>query len=214
MLITRGATARSYAVDWDRLARWYDLQLGLERPALAAAADLLAVGPQDVVLDVGTGTGGFLRELAARPGRPRVALGIDASPRMLARVPALPRGWQLLPGEAGALRLEDASVDAASCAYLLHLLAPAGRAAVLAELRRVLRPGGRLVTVTPAPPRSRLGAVYPVIVETLAAFAPGAFIGLRPLDPEEALRASGFRPRAGTYVTRGYPSICVLSLAP
>ena len=58
--------SESFSLRWDRIARWYDIQLRLERPALRAAVDLLAAGPSDTVLDVGTGTGGLMRELASR----------------------------------------------------------------------------------------------------------------------------------------------------
>ncbi len=59
--------------------RLYDAQLALERSALSAAVELVAPLADELVLDLGTGTGGLLRVLARRPGRPATAIGIDAS---------------------------------------------------------------------------------------------------------------------------------------
>jgi len=104
------------------------------------------------LVDVGTGTGEVLRQLARRSIVPRAVTGIDASRAMLARVGPLPPGWRLRVGAVRALDLPDASFDVLSASYLLQLLAPVDLPAVLSELRRVLRPGSRLVTVTPAIP--------------------------------------------------------------
>ncbi|HUP21982.1 MAG TPA: methyltransferase domain-containing protein, partial [Thermoanaerobaculia bacterium] len=75
---------------WDRLARIYDCQLRLERPALHVAIDLAAVTSGERLLDLGTGTGALLRELAEREDRPHIALGIDTSRKMLAQASDLP----------------------------------------------------------------------------------------------------------------------------
>ncbi len=62
------------------------------------------------------------------------------------------------------------SFDVVTAAYLLHLLDPPARRAVIAEAARVLRPGGRMVTVTVGVPRSAPLAL---------AFAPVAAIARR-----------------------------------
>ncbi|MFZ1425883.1 MAG: class I SAM-dependent methyltransferase, partial [Geminicoccaceae bacterium] len=70
-------------------------------------------------------------------------VGVDASPAMLARARAKLPQARFEQGDLTALPLPDASVDAALCALaLVHLpdLRPA-----LAELARVVRPGGRIV---------------------------------------------------------------------
>lgn len=201
------------AATWDRLAPLYDWQLPLERPALRAAADLARPSPGDRLLDLATGTGAMLRELEAQPGAPDAAVGVDASARMLARVPPLPPGWELVRAEASELPLADDSFDLATAAYLLHLLAPPLRGAVLAELARVLRPGGRLVTVTVAPPRHprTARAVERAFDAGLAHLGPVA--GLRPLDPRPDLVAAGFKPTEVRRTGRGYPSLIIASEA-
>jgi ubiquinone/menaquinone biosynthesis C-methylase UbiE len=184
---------------WDFVAPLYDLQLALERPAIETALALMEPRRTDRLLDVATGTGSVLRGLGERVPRPEEAIGVDASAAMLARVPALPGGWRLLRADARALPFPDARFDAAACAYLLHLLAPEERGSVLAEIRRVLAPGGRLATVTPVAPPTAFGAVLRAVA--------GRYL----LDPRADLARADFTVRATRYVRAGYPSLCVLS---
>jgi demethylmenaquinone methyltransferase/2-methoxy-6-polyprenyl-1,4-benzoquinol methylase len=192
-------------LDWSRLAPAYERQLGLERPALRALLDLLDVGEHEVLLDVGTGTGGLLRELERGGERPARAVGVDESRAMLDRSPPLPSGWELVVADARRLPFGDASFDVATAAWLLHVLDDRAREQVIVELRRVLRPGGRLGVITFAPsPRPRLWRA----LEALSASS-GPLAGARPLDPRAALLAAGFDPREVRRVRRGYPSLCV-----
>ena len=109
-----------------------------------------AAQPDERLVDLGTGSGLVLRRLAGRPDRPREAVGVDRSPRMLAGVGELPAGWSALTGDARAVPLPDGWADVVTCAYVLQLLDAGARAAVLAEARRLLapRPSSRLVVVT------------------------------------------------------------------
>jgi ubiquinone/menaquinone biosynthesis C-methylase UbiE len=102
---------------WDRLARAYDRQLPLERPALRALLELLEPGETERLLDVGTRTAALLRELARRPRPPERAVGLDSSVEMLARAGPLPRGWELVTGEAEGLPSEDGSFDVVTATY-------------------------------------------------------------------------------------------------
>ena len=194
-------------LSWSRLAFAYDRQLALERPALRCLLELLDVGVDEPLLDVGTGTAGLLRELERRGRRPARAIGVDESPEMLERAPPLPLGWELLAAEARRLPFDAASFHVVTAAYLLHVLDARARAQVLGEIHRVLRPGGRLGVITFAPPRRRL--LWPGLRAISAASGPLA--GLRPLDPGPPLVAAGFELRARRQVRRGYPSLCVLA---
>jgi ubiquinone/menaquinone biosynthesis C-methylase UbiE len=187
------------SVHWDAVAPFYDAQLRLERPALAAAIELTAVAPEERLLDVGTGTGAVLRALAKRAPRPDEAIGLDASTKMLARLGELPECWRTVRADARALPFPASRFEVAFCSYLLHLLDAPGRAEVLAEIRRVLVPGGRFVTVTPVAPPTLFGRG----LERVA----GRYL----LDPRDDLELAGFAVRAARYVRAGYPSLCVLS---
>lgn len=194
---------------WDRAARFYDLQLWLERAALRVALEMAEIGAEDRLLDIGSGTGGLLRELAKRGAAPREAIGVDVSPKMLARAPALPAGWRLVHGDAARLRVPDRSFDVVTATYLLHLLDPGQRAAVLTEARRVLRSRGRLIVVTVAPPRSRaLARILDRVFRPVRAGS-GILAGLRPLDPRPDLERAGLAVQGARRSYRGYPSLIV-----
>lgn len=114
------------------------------RRAMVAAVDAT---PGDRVLDVATGTGLVAAELVRRYGCEVV--GIDQSPEMLAaardrlaRDPALAARVALLAGEAEDLPFEDGAFDHLTFTYLLRYVDDP--AAALAELARVVRPGGRV----------------------------------------------------------------------
>jgi ubiquinone/menaquinone biosynthesis C-methylase UbiE len=110
-------------------------------------ADLARVGPGDRVVDVGCGPGRFLREAAERGAE---AVGVDPSSQMrrlaLRRIPARLRGAvRVVDGTAELLPLEDGAATVAWAVASFHHWADPG--AGLAELHRVLEPGGRLLIV-------------------------------------------------------------------
>ena len=186
------------------LGRLYDWQLPLERAALTAAVELAAPGASERLLDVATGTGGMLRELSRRRARPAEVVGIDRSVSMLALAAAhdLPTGWRLLSGDARRLPFRDRRFDVVTVCYLLHLLDEESRTRVVAEIARVLREGGRVVTVTVESRR-------PVARAALGCLPRRS--GLRPLDPMGELRAAGLEPLRARFVRDGWPSLCVLA---
>lgn len=91
-----------------------------------------------------------------RPGG-RV-IGIDFSPGMLALARASEPEIAFRQGDVSRLTEADASVDAVTIGFGLRNLV--NRDAALREMRRVLRPGGRLVVLEFAPPTGPLLAVY------------------------------------------------------
>jgi len=97
--------------------------------------------PDFRVLDIGAGAG----ELNAYQlrGRVREIIGVDLDPRVQTN-PLLDRG---IVGNATALPLEDRSVDLAFSIYMMeHVARPAS---FIREIRRVLRPGGFYLALTP-----------------------------------------------------------------
>jgi SAM-dependent methyltransferase len=122
---------------------------------LLRAADLQ---PGERVLDLACGTGLITHLAAEQVGPSGTVTGVDITPEMLAVAsvqPALsgaaPIDWRL--GDACALELLDQSYDVVVCQ--LGLMFMADRAAAVAEMRRVLVPGGRLALSTG-------GAIQPV----------------------------------------------------
>ena len=201
------ASTHPNAATWDHAARGYARQEHLEHHAVARALDFAAAGPGDRLLDVATGTGLVLRMLAQRPHRPVHAGGVDNAAGMLARIGRLPAGWTIGQADARHLPQPDGGLDVIVAAYVLQVLDVRDRRAVLAELHRVLRPGGRLVTVT------TFSARRPVTVAlaALAASAPASLIGLTPHDPRPELAPAGFVLERGAALRHGYPSLVLLA---
>jgi demethylmenaquinone methyltransferase/2-methoxy-6-polyprenyl-1,4-benzoquinol methylase len=118
----------------------------------------VGAGADERVLDVATGTGLVARQLVGRFGC-RV-VGLDQSEEMLAaargrleREPSLAARIELVRGEAEELPFGDAEFDHLTFTYLLRYVDDPG--ATLAELARVVRPGGRIASLefgAPEPP--------------------------------------------------------------
>ncbi len=111
----------------------------LVRTALAASKD-------ERILDVGCGPGFYVTELLAEVGDAGAVVGVDSSPEMLAlaaRRAASHPNAAFHRADATSLPVEDESFDAVLCVQVLEYVHDPGRA--LAEIRRVLRPGGRAV---------------------------------------------------------------------
>lgn len=111
---------------------------GYPPEALAWLREVLGAGPGRRTLEVGAGTGKFTR-LLQDCGGPVVAVEPVAAMRDQLRraCPAV----EVLSGNAEAIPMPDASVDAVVCAQAFHWFATA---AAVREMRRVLVTGGRL----------------------------------------------------------------------
>jgi 2-polyprenyl-3-methyl-5-hydroxy-6-metoxy-1,4-benzoquinol methylase len=138
----------------DELARGHDIDDYYERSnlvvrlvegrRLALIRRLMAPRPSDRILEVGCGGGHVLRQFAGSE-----LTGVDVSGVMLAKAKRnlAGTGARLLKGELGALGLADESFDGIICTEVLeHVLEPA---VVLAEMKRLLHPGGRVVITFP-----------------------------------------------------------------
>jgi len=102
-----------------------------------------------VALDVGSGPGSVTASLARAAGPDGLALGVDISEPMLARAVRAEAGPQVgfLRADAQRLPLRDETVDAVVSIAVLQLIPDP--TAALAEMARVLRPGGRLAVMVP-----------------------------------------------------------------
>lgn len=174
---------------------------------MAKLLELISIGSEERVLDVATGTGVVPAALARRADPPAGVIGVDRTEAMLDLAPALPEGWSLQAADATELPFEDASFDVVTAAYLLHVIEPEERRRVIGEIRRVLRPGGRLGTITIAPPRSALVAYLSAPLVAATRRSHGMLAALRPLDPGDQLGALGFEETARGRTAAGYPSL-------
>jgi SAM-dependent methyltransferase len=124
------------------------MELQYQRPQMvlrrAAALRLAAPRLGEHVLDVGCGPGFLCADLAAGVGDGGSVRGIDQSESMLALAKARCAAWPWVRIEAGdaiSLPADDASLDLVTSTQVLEYVADVDRA--LAEIARVLRPGGR-----------------------------------------------------------------------
>lgn len=118
---------------------------GLSRDRLAAILD---PGPGERLVEVGPGTGHFALPMAERVGQRGTVVGVDLQQGMLDDLAesASRRGLaniELRQGDATALPYEDGSFDGAFLVTVLGEIPD--QDAALRELRRVLKPGGRVV---------------------------------------------------------------------
>lgn len=149
---------------YDRYARL--LSFGQDPRWRRFLVSRVAVGPDDTVLDVATGTAAVAIELARRSGC-RV-VGLDQSSEMLAtgrsRVEAAGLGEriELIEGAAERLPFEDSSFDALSFTYLLRYVDDP--AATMRELARVVRPGGTIAMLEFGLPRGLVRPAWELYV--------------------------------------------------
>ncbi len=103
----------------------------------------LELRPGERVLDVGVGPGFLAAEMAGEVGANGMVAGIDVSQSMLALAKERDAAVDLRAGSAGSIPYPDASFDVAVSTQVLEYVADVP--AALAELRRVVRAGGRIL---------------------------------------------------------------------
>ena len=146
---------------FDRIAGLYDrmnsvMTAGLHHEWRRRAADLAELSPGESALDVATGTGDLAFELAARVGPGGEVVGIDFAEKMLelaraktAQHPGIRVRFE--SGNALALAYPDGAFDAATVGFGARNFSDLQRG--LSEMRRVVRPGGRVVILEITTPR-------------------------------------------------------------
>lgn len=139
---------------YDKIAKAYDLLAEhSEQPMRLKGLARLAARPGERILEIGFGTGHCLVELARAVGPEGRVHGIDISDAMLAlsrellERTELAERVELICGDAERMPYPDDSLDGIFTSFTLELFDTPAIPAVLAECRRVLRPGGRLVVV-------------------------------------------------------------------
>jgi demethylmenaquinone methyltransferase/2-methoxy-6-polyprenyl-1,4-benzoquinol methylase len=161
---------------FDRIAPVYDVMnrvmtAGLDRSWRRLAVEAV-IQPGDRVLDACCGTGD-LAVAAEREGG--IVTGLDFSPRMLERARRKSETVTWIEGDLLELPFEDGSFDAATVGFGVRNVADLE--AGLAELQRVLRPGGRLAILEITQPRGVLRPFFSLwferIVPLLGKVLPG-----------------------------------------
>ncbi|HEY3417825.1 MAG TPA: ubiquinone/menaquinone biosynthesis methyltransferase [Armatimonadota bacterium] len=206
----RAAKAQANRAMFDGIAHRYDLlnrcmSLGLDRRWRRRLGDLCEIGPGSHCLDLCCGTGDVTRELA---GRGASVVGLDASAKMLAIAAGRTEGdVSYVQGDALHLPFDDASFDAVTIAFGNRNVA--SLSVLFAEMRRVAKPGGRIVSLEINRPTSPLlyaaffcyFSYLPALLARLLGADPAAYRYLpasvrqypSPAEVAEIMRSTGLR---------------------
>lgn len=160
---------------FDGIADRYDLlnsllSLGQHRAWKERAADACRLRPGALVLDVCTGTGDIALALVRRGAR---AVALDFARRMMhiGRAKAQGKPVAFVCGDALLLPFADDAFDAATVGFSLRNVASVAK--LLAEMVRVVRPGGWVVSLeTSQPPRLVVRALYRLYLEITVGLTP------------------------------------------
>jgi ubiquinone/menaquinone biosynthesis C-methylase UbiE len=184
---------------WDRHARSFDRQMAFyERVLFGDGRQWVCSQAAGDVLEVAVGGG---RNLPFYAEDIRLT-GIDFSPKMLQlaqqQAERLGRQVDLRLGDAQALDLPDACFDTVVCTLSLCAIPDDRRA--IAEMRRVLRPGGRLLLLDHVAAEPRLGRAIQWLLERVTVPLGGEHLRRRPLLQ---VQAEGFEVERHERYKRG-----------
>lgn len=203
---------------YDRASRWSRLEEPFERRAVAAGLELLRVQPGERVLELGCGAGGALVALARAVGSAGRVVGLDLSPSMIdlaatrLRRAGLEEWAEVVVADATSVSFADASFDAVFMSFTLELFDTPEIPLVLAECRRVLRPGGRIgaVSLSRADPVRLPTRLYERLHDRFP-----AMLDCRPIRARLALEAAGFeQARSRTIPLWGLRAEAVVAVRP
>jgi len=163
--VASAGPTRGFFDAWSRVYDFPLVQRATYKPVHDAVLRALAAGPRARVLDVGCGTGRLAERLTTADGV-RSVVGCDFSAGMLENAaqrlaaPCAAGVASLVRGDATRLPFVDAAFDAAVSTEAFHWFPD--QDAALRELRRVLRPGGRLLLALVSPPFEIIADVFEV----------------------------------------------------
>ena len=205
--------ARAY---YNKIARVYDLlSEKAERPMREAGLEMLGAQSGERVLEIGFGTGHCLVSLAKAVGPDGRVLGIDISDEMVAitrkrlEEEGLSERCSIGRGDAESLPCEDASLDAVFVSFTLELFDTPEIPRVLGEVRRTLKPGGRLVVVAVSKEGKR--SLMVDLYEWTHRHFPN-LLDCRPIFVSRSLREAGFQVGQSRLESMWVPVEIVLGL--
>ncbi len=205
---------------YTRTAAFYDgLVAEKQGTAKLAAIAALERRPGERFVEIGVGTAWAYERVVAASGADN-AYGLDVAQGMIevARdaLSATDSAPNMLLADGRALPFPDASIDCILNTYTFEVMAEPDIAAMLDDMHRVLRPGGRAVIVNLTDATNGGPEDEAMIQDWLARYEadPEFFGGARPLQLSEMLHAHGFAPVTREYVGPDWPSEVLLAFRP
>ncbi len=193
-------TEKEAAASYTRLSKWYDrLGHSSEGPHIAEGLRLLNTQPGERVLEVGFGTGHSLIALARAVGSIGKVIGIDLAIGMIAvareqlRKEDAANTVTLNRGSTLHLPYATSSFDVIFSSFMLDLIDTPDIPGVLGEMRRVLKPGGRLGLVSMS--KTCASNVVVKVYERFHRWLP-KLIDCRPIYLQSAVESAGLHCEA------------------
>ena len=196
---------------YNRLGQGHDWAERYEGRAKKLALTKLELSPGQQVLNIGVGTGHaqIQIERAISPGG--AAFGLDLSPVML-HLTQQRTNTPLCEGDACRLPFANARFDRLFAAYVLDLIGADNLPGLLAECRRVLRSGGRLVLVSLTEGVNLPSRLLVGLWKAAYAVSPVACGGCRPVQLTGFVQTAGFsRVDREVVVQLGVPSEVIVA---
>ncbi len=193
ILRVKGDIKATYA----KLSKVYaTLEGRFEKKLRERGLELLDVQEGEAVLEIGFGTGYSLVEIARCVGGTGKAYGIDITPEMVELAKkrlekeGLTERVELCEGDAGEMRYENRRFDAVYMAAALELFDTPDIPRVLAEIKRILRPTGRLGVIS-MPKEGHENSITLRFYEWIHRAFP-RYASCRPIYVEDSVSGAGF----------------------
>lgn len=203
---------------YDRISRFYDYFAGVfEKKYRNKALELLDIKKGEVVLEIGFGTGHCLKKMAELVGEDGRVYGIDISAGMvkvskkrLEKAGLLDR-VKMCCGDASELPYEDNKFDAVFMSFTLELFDTPEIPKVLSEIKRVLKPGGRLGVISMS---KEGGGLLIGLYEWFHERFP-RYVDCRPIYAGQSIKEAGFKIKYKEEVRLfGLPGEIVIAVKP
>jgi demethylmenaquinone methyltransferase/2-methoxy-6-polyprenyl-1,4-benzoquinol methylase len=185
---------------YDKISRAYDYLTGaFERKHTERTLECLSINEGEAVLEIGFGSGHCLKRIVQSVGEMGKVCGIDISKGMLEVAKRRLRKAQLVDrvslcrGDAAKLPYSDNAFDAIFVSFTLELFDTPEISKVLEEIRRVLRPTGRLGIASMS---RESGKSAPLRLYEWAHKKWPRYVDCRPIYLEESLINAGYRIRS------------------
>jgi ubiquinone/menaquinone biosynthesis C-methylase UbiE len=182
---------------YDRFSKFYDYTLGLlGRKYSKMALERLSVVEGETVLEIGSGTGHCLKWMAKLVGPAGTVYGIDISPKMIEKTKRrlekerLANRAELCCGDATCLPFNESAFDAVFMSFTLEVFDTPEIPRVLAQIKKVLKPGGRLGIVAMSKENGK--SVFVKVYEWIHNKCP-KYLGSRPIYAEQCLIDAGYQ---------------------